>query len=134
MTKTISKTGRPTIMTPEVLEKLRYAFMTGTTNAEACAYAEISQRTLYDYFKKDENFLHKVEEWKLDPFLRAKVKVSKGIDKDVKVAQWYLERRAKKDYGTNVDVTTDGKALPQPILDINAILQDNSNKKDSITD
>ena len=40
-------------------------------------------------------------------------KIMRG-DKDS--AKWWLERRKKKEFGNNVDVTTNGKDLPTPIL------------------
>lgn len=107
--------ARPTKFTDEVQDKLRTAYMFGATNSEAVAYAEISERVLYDYFKEYPEFLQKTEEWKLNPLLKAKKTIVDNLT-DTKNAQWYLERRAKKDYGNNVDVTSDGKQLPTPIL------------------
>ena len=64
--------ARPTKFTDEVQDKLRTAYMFGATNSEAVAYAEISERVLYDYFKEYPEFLQKTEEWKLNPLLKAK--------------------------------------------------------------
>lgn len=107
--------ARPTKFTDETKELLRQAYMFGATNAEAAAYAEISERVLYDYFTEYPEFLQKTEEWKLNPLLKAKKTIVDNLT-DTKNAQWYLERRAKKDYGANVDITSDGKVLPTPIL------------------
>lgn len=102
--------GRPTKVTDEVIKLLRQAYMVGATNAEACSYAEIGERTLYDYITANPEFSQKIEEWKLSPVLKAKTTIVDNL-KDVKNAQWYLERRAKKEYGANVDITTDGEKL-----------------------
>lgn len=107
--------ARPTKMTDEVLKDLRQAYMWGATNAEACAYAEIGERTLYDYLAENKEFSQEIENWKSEPILKAKKTIVEDIT-NTKTAQWYLERRAKKEYGANVDITTDGKELPSPIL------------------
>jgi len=110
-----AKLGRPTKMTPEVIERLRYAYMIGSTNAEACAYAEISARALYVYLEDNELFKHKIDDWKLNPILKAKTMVVENLSTDLKNAQWYLERRAKE-FKPKQDITTNDKDLPTPIL------------------
>mgnify|MGYP007071599314 CR=1 FL=1 len=117
MTKRVAKkTGRPTVMTDRVLDLLRQAYLWGATNAEACAYAEISARSLYEYLEKNPEFSQKIEEWKTNPLLRAKKKVVEDIDKDVKNAQWYLERKQKDEFSTKVENDIRVKELPKPIL------------------
>ena len=102
-------------MTPVVLERLREAFLIGANDKEAYGYADISHETFYNYIEKHPEFREEIEKWKAAPILRAKRKVSDEIEKDTSTAKWLLERRAKKEYGANVDVTSDGDKL-QPIL------------------
>lgn len=109
------KAGRPTLMTDEVLDKLRQAYLWGSTNAEACAYAEISERPLYEYLSKNPEFKQKIEEWKLAPLLKAKKTVVDSLD-DAKNAQWYLERKQKDEFSTKVENDIRVKELPKPIL------------------
>ncbi len=109
------KMARPTKMTPEVIAALRQAYLVGATNEEASHYADIAPSTLYLYIEKNPEFSEQISAWKSEPILKAKQMAVRGIDKDIKAAHWYLERRAKKDYGANVDLTTDGEKL-QPIL------------------
>ncbi len=97
--------GRPSKMTDEVLDKLRHAFLIGATNAEACGYADIGERTLYDYLAENEEFSQKIEQWKNEPILKAKTTVVKNLDKDVKNAQWYLERKKKDEFAVRQEVT-----------------------------
>lgn len=101
-------------MTDEVLNSLRQAFLIGATNAQAANLAGITEKTLYNYIDKHPEFLQQMEGWKADPILKAKKTIVDSLD-EVKNAQWYLERKAKKEYGANVDVTSDGDKL-QPIL------------------
>lgn len=123
----MAKVGRPTKINDQTIELLRQAYLVGATNAEACAYAEIGERTLYDYLADNPDFSQRIDEWKLAPILKAKTTVVNKLN-DVKNAQWYLERKAKKEYGANVDVTTDGKALPTPIIDLTNVQENDSNK------
>lgn len=102
-------------MTEAVLDKLRQAFLVGATNLEAAHFAGITEKTLYNYIEKHPEYLQQIAAWKADPILKAKQKVASEIEKDTNTAKWYLERKAKKEYGANVDVTTDGDKL-QPIL------------------
>lgn len=96
--------ARPTKMTPEVLDKLRHAFLIGATNAEACGYADIGERTLYDYLAENEEFSQKIEQWKNEPILKAKTTVVKSLG-DIKNAQWYLERKKKAEFAVRSEVT-----------------------------
>jgi hypothetical protein len=106
--------GRPTVMTPAVLDKLRQAFLFGATKEEACAFADIGYRTLYDYLDRNPEFSQEIEKWQLNPILKAKVTVVRELD-DPKNAQWYLERRAKE-FKPKSDITSNNKELPTPIL------------------
>lgn len=110
------KMARPTKMTPEVLDKLRQAYLIGATNAEACGYAEIGERTLYDYLEQNPEFSQKIDNWKNEPILKAKTTVVKNLD-DTKNAQWYLERKKKDEFAVRQEHTgADGNAI-QAIID-----------------
>ncbi len=86
--------ARPTVMTEAVLDKLRQAFLVGATNEEAHGYAGISHETFYNYLEKHPEFREKIEAWKNEPILKAKMTVVGSLN-DPKSAQWYLERKAK---------------------------------------
>lgn len=94
--------ARPTVMTEQVIDKLRQAFLIGATNDEACGYADISVKTLYNYIEKVPEFLQQIEQWKSEPILKAKRTVVKNLD-DTKNAQWYLERKAN-DFKPKADI------------------------------
>lgn len=125
--------GRKTIMTPVVIAKLEEAFAWGCTDIEACLWAGIDKSTLYNYQEKNPSFVDRKESLKETPILQARKTVVAAVEKDPKIAMDYLSRKAKKEFGNNVDVTTDGKALPMPILggltqaeDGHAVPSDNS--------
>lgn len=104
--------ARPTVMTDEVLAKLREAFLIGATDKEACGYAGITEKTLYNYQGKHPEFLHKKNAWKDQPILKAKMTVVKSLD-NTKDAQWYLERKAKNEFSSRseTDITSDGEGI-----------------------
>lgn len=109
--------ARPTKMTEQTLKDLRAAFLIGATKEEASAYAGISKVTLYSYIEKNPEFLNEIEAWQNEPILKAKRKVVGDLDKDVKNAQWYLERKAKAEFAPRQEHTgADGNAI-QAIID-----------------
>ncbi len=106
-----SNAGRPTVMTPEVLESLRQAFLMGCTDVEACLYANIGTTPLYEYQKENPEFKKQKEQWKENPTLQARKTVFENIG-DKQNAQWYLERKAKKEFSPRQEVTgEEGKPL-----------------------
>lgn len=110
------KPGAPTVMTPEVIEKLEQAFLLGCTDTEACLAADIAPATLYNYQEKHPEFLERKDQLKQNPFYKARRTVVRALENDPKLAMDYLSRKMKKEFGNNVDITTDGKELPTPIL------------------
>lgn len=57
-------TWRPTKKTPELMEKLQYAFSINCTNEEACAYAGIHPDTFHDRMNNDKDFSDKIKMFK----------------------------------------------------------------------
>ena len=49
----------------------------------------------------------------------------------VDTRKWYLSKVLPKKFGEKIDMTSGGKEIPFPILNLDAILQDHSNQKDS---
>lgn len=104
--------GRPTVMTPDVLDKLRQAYLWGATDEEASDYAGIARKTLSNYKAQNPDFLHKTEAWKNDPILRAKKRITDDIDTDPNTAKWYLERKKKDEFSTRKELTgNEGKPI-----------------------
>ena len=94
----MSNVGRPTVMTPEVVNKLEQGFAMGFSDEEACLYANISKQTLYDYCKKTEGYTDRKEELKNHPKLLAKVNLYNALKENKKIedSKWYLERKDKE--------------------------------------
>lgn len=122
--------GRPTVITEEVLRKLEEVFAIGGTDAEACFYANIGTTALYEYQEKHPEFAERKEALKERPILKARQTIVKGLDDD-KNAQWYLERKRKKEFSvrTETDITSKdeqigGNLTPEKIDLINKIALD----------
>lgn len=106
------KMGRPTVMTDDVLHMLKQAFYIGCTDKEACAFAGISEKTLYNYTAENPDFLREKEDLKKQPILKAKKMVYDNIDRDVNVAKWYLEKKCRKEFGNAMDLDLTVKEKP----------------------
>ena len=98
-----NKGGRPPAVTSEVLQKLKEAFLMGCTDAEACLYSGISQRTLYNYQEENEEFLQQKDVWKQRPFLKARQTIYMSLG-NTRTAQWFMEKRNAKEFSQHVQV------------------------------
>lgn len=86
--------GRPTVMTPETIDKLEYAFALGCSDEEACFYADISKTTLYEYTKKHPEFTDRKEILKQRPVLKAREVIIGALDNaDVQTAHKVIDRK-----------------------------------------
>lgn len=108
-------TGRPTKMTETTVMKFEEGLLLGMTIEMACLFADISKQTYYEYCKKNPDYNDRVKILRTNLGMKATAVVANDIQQgDVKVSQWYLERRHKEDYGNNIDVTSDGEII-QPV-------------------
>ena len=130
----MADTGRPTVMTPEVIGKLEDAFSVGATDLEACFVAGIGKDALYDYQKKHPEFSERKEALKKMVNYKAKKVISGAIESGDKTqANWWLERKGKDDgFSSRTELTGgDGKDLPSPIMMIERDVQgDDSDNQD----
>ncbi|BCS86838.1 hypothetical protein [Pseudodesulfovibrio sediminis] len=89
--------GRPTKMTEMTLKKLEEAFALGSTDVEACLYAEISHTTLSNYCNAHPEFLERKQTLKLNPVLKARKVVMDDLEKgDSSTAKWVLDKHEGK--------------------------------------
>ncbi len=105
---------RPSKLTPELLARLKVVFLIGATYKEAGAAVGVSERTISNYTKNDPELLRQIEGWRSVPILKAKQTIIDHLD-EVKIAQWYLERRCPE-FKSRQDITTNDRELPTPIL------------------
>lgn len=103
-----NKVGRPTIMTDEVIQKLKLGFMKGLNDAECCDFAEIGTSTLYNYCNQNPEFMEKKEIWKHRPSTKAKMNIVEAIENgDEELSKWWLERRNKAEFSPKVEIEAD---------------------------
>lgn len=112
--------GRPTVMTEDVVNKLEQAFSLGCSDLEACLFADISKQTLYDYQAKNPEFADRKAMLKDKLILKARTVIADALNKkDENTAKWYLERKAKSEFGTRTEITgADGSSLNPPVINI----------------
>lgn len=115
------KVGRPTVMTSEVIAKLESAFSIGANSLEACAFAQISPNSLYDYEKIHPEFRERKEQLRKRPILAAKNTIAEYAQKDPRTAQWLLEKRCKEEYGQVVKIEAEANISNRHTLSIEQI-------------
>ena len=93
MSEATRKVGRPTVRTPEIESRLSEALALGSTIVGACFYAGIGETTFHRWAEGDEAFRERMKALRETPVLKALRTVDQALGEDVKVAQWYLERR-----------------------------------------
>lgn len=104
--------GRPTVFTPDVVQKLESAFSLGATYEEAAAFAGISKRALFYHLEENEEFLHRIEAHRDSLILKARTTMVNNLQ-DPQWAKWYLERKAKKEFSTRLEHSgPDGGPMP----------------------
>ena len=105
--------GRPSVMTKEVVEKLEWAFRRGFTDEEASFHAEIDKQTLYNYCHANPNFSTRKEILKRSLIIKSKELLAESIEGgDINNGKWLLERKAKDEYSLRQETTgKDGKDL-----------------------
>lgn len=134
--KDLEKVGRKTFDGKDekiILLKLEEAFSIGCTDEEACTYADISTSSFYNYQKDRPEFQERKARLKDKPILLARKVVVDAIkDKDTDMAFKYLERKRKAEFGTRLDLTTDGEPLNKITVEFLNGKQDES--QDSTTE
>jgi|GEM_PF-2636379 len=98
----MSSGGRPTVITGEVVRKLEDAFKAGFSVSEACLASGISRAIYYEHKASNEAFSDKMELAQKYMTIRAKKVVVQAIDNgNFNAAKWWLEHRARDEFGQN---------------------------------
>ena len=97
-----------------VLQKLEQAWALDCSDAEAAAYADISETALHAYIAKNPEISERKKRLKKRPVLAARSTVIKKIQAgDAKLAMQYLERKLSGEFSTMQKLAgPDGKPLP----------------------
>ena len=105
--------GRPSVVTEQVIAILEEAFLEGHTDREACLIANIDPATLYRYCKENPDIAIRKEELKENQFVVARKTLMKGVKANPELALKFLERKKKDEFSTKqeVDVTSNGQSI-----------------------
>lgn len=90
-----NKGGRPSKITPQMVQKLEEAFALDCTINEACFYAGIAKQTYYNWTEADPELLDRLTALRNKPVLIARQSVVTGMQRDPALALKYLERKRK---------------------------------------
>lgn len=102
--------ARPTKLTPEIREKLEQVVSFDASIEEVCFYIDISKDTFYRWIKKDKKLAERLEALRQKPVLKARQTVVGSLD-DPNNAFRYLEKKKRKEFGQNFDITSDGEKI-----------------------
>jgi len=93
------KNGRPTVFTSEVISKIEEIAALDGRVKEIAHFAGVGQSNLYAYIADNPAFKERLESLKQAPVLKARRTVINSLE-NVSSAQWYLERKARNEYGS----------------------------------
>jgi len=105
--------GRPTVKTEEIIRKIDEAAALGASIEEIAFYAGIHRATLYRWMEEDTELKDRIEELQERPILKARQTIVNSLN-NPQDAQWYLERKRKREFSsrTETDITSGGKPIP----------------------
>ncbi len=111
----MAEVGRPTVMTPEVIEKIEEELKNGATLPQASFLAGISLKTLYNYFTNNPDFKERCDLLQGLVAYRARVNLKNKIEAgDIDTSKYWLDRK-DKDFKQKADYTSNNESL-NPIL------------------
>lgn len=93
------------------LQKLVDAFCFDYIDEDACSYAMISIDQLKYFSKLHPEFYTIKQAAKSQPAMGAQKLLVQRAQKEPVWAAWYLERRRRKEFGRNVDLTSGGEPI-----------------------
>lgn len=147
------KRGRPTDFTQSLVDEICNRLATGESLRSVCRDEKMPcGQTIFNWFRTQKGFVEQyarakqesadalaeeivdiaddsLKESKTGDAKRAGAKVQ-AMRLRVDTRKWIMSKMKPKKYGDKLDLTSDGKVLPSPILG-NVIQSNNSNKKDS---
>lgn len=99
------KTGPKTNwkMTDDTIQKLEQAFAIGADITKACAYADISTQTFYNWKADNPELFDRFERLQNQPVLKALQEVVNGLEGNPELALKYLERVWKDKFSTRTE-------------------------------
>lgn len=128
--------GSNSKLTPENRVKLEQAAAIDASVEEMAYYCDVSRQTIYNWLENDKELFDKIERLRNKPVLTARQTVAKGVAESYSNAMDYLKRKKKKEFGDNMDLTTDGEKItdnitPEEKKSLLSLLNDKGSPKQS---
>jgi len=134
--------GKP--FTPEqresIIESLKPYLEMGFSRNKSCRFIGLDPTTLSKWVQDDEALSMKLVSWENVNTALALANIHQALKNEAILAtekgdirmenSWKIVSKLEEGYKDKIDVTSDGKALPQPILN-NVIPSNNSNEESS---
>jgi hypothetical protein len=112
-----AKTGRPSVMTQEVVRKLEHSFVYDCTVEEACLYAGISRTAYYEFCKKYPQFTDRIEQLRHATFFVLRKCIVAAAEHDADLALKYLERKLPIEFSTRAQMHHTGEVSDRHSVD-----------------
>lgn len=125
-----------------IIESLRPYLEMGFSRNKSCNFIGLDPTTLSKWVQDDESLSMKLTSWENVNSALALANIHQALKNEGELAgkgeirmdnSWKLISKLEEGYKDKVDITSNDKELPTPIMQINGILADNSNKQDSET-
>ena len=109
--KELVKRGAPTKLTDETIVRLKELAALDASIPEMAFYCNVSKQTVYVWLKENPELNDEIERLRETPILAIRrAVVSKAVENYANGMD-YLKRKRKKEFGDNVDVTSDGEKI-----------------------
>lgn len=97
----------------EIMESLKPYFQLGYSIPDACDFIGFDNSLLYKWIKQDDTLSKKIKGWQneISVFARRNWRDKIQVKKDYDASKDWLERKDRKEFGRNMDVTSDGESL-----------------------
>lgn len=92
------RTGRKGKYTPELVAEIVGVIRIGGTDADACARAEISSETFYEWMREKAGFADEVTRARANGKLERIARIKEHGKDDWRADAWYLERRYPQEF------------------------------------
>ena len=111
----MAEVGRPSKLDDETRRKIEEAAALDASVEEIAFYAGVHRATLHRWIQDDEELRDRIAELRERPILKARQTITKALD-DPNHAFRYLEKKRKKEFGNNLDITSDGDKLSVQVI------------------
>lgn len=111
------KTGRKSILTPEMRRKIEEAAIFDLNYTQIAVYCGIDRTSLYNWKEKYPKFFHKIDLLRESPLIRAKKTLYAGVEVDPDLALKLLQNKDRDNYSTKQEQKHTGKLQVEDVTE-----------------